>query len=151
MPEGAPDWSAATGGEVIELHSYFAQREVASCPPEILREHIESEVLRAWPELKGSIVHVECVINERTFDKQTVGHHAFAPPVRTSIPNLTLCGSWPRIDTAVHDMGEIHRHLAANRIPSEFSRLSSRRFRAGQGLILTSPRFGPPAEPSGVG
>jgi isorenieratene synthase len=117
-------WSAATGGEVIELHSYFAQREVAACRPDVLRENVEREVLRAWPELAGSIVHSESFVNERTFDKQTAGHHAFVPSMRTSIPNLTLCGSWPWVDTPVHDMEKavFTGILAANGILSEFSR-----------------------------
>jgi isorenieratene synthase len=117
-------WSAVTGGDVIEFHSYFAQREIAGCRPEILRQNIEKEVIRTWPELAGNIVHIEHFINERTFDKQTVGHHNFAPPMNTSIPNLTLCGSWPRVDTAVHDMEKavFTGIVAANRILSELAR-----------------------------
>jgi uncharacterized protein with NAD-binding domain and iron-sulfur cluster len=117
-------WSEATGGEVIEFHSYFAQREVAACGPETVRESVEKEVVRVWPELTGAIVHIEHFVNEQTFDKQTVGHHGFFPPMRTSVPNLTLCGSWPRIDSAVHDMEKavLTGILAANRILAEQGR-----------------------------
>jgi isorenieratene synthase len=117
-------WSAATGGEVIELHCYFAQREVAACHPDMLRENIEREVVRVWPELEGAIVHIEHFVNERTFDKQTVGHHEFFPPMQTSVPNLTLCGSWPSLDSAVHDMEKavVTGILAANRILAERQR-----------------------------
>jgi hypothetical protein len=48
--------------------------------------------------------NIEYFVNERTFDKQTVGHGEYQPRMRTSVPNLLLCGSWIKIDTAVHDM-----------------------------------------------
>jgi isorenieratene synthase len=93
-----------TGGEVIELHSYLASRELAAASPEVVRALVEKELLRAWPELEGHIVHVEYAVNERTFDKQGVGHGRFQPRMRTAVPNLVLCGSWIKIDDAVHDM-----------------------------------------------
>lgn len=61
-------------------------------------------MLRAWPALAGKIVHIEYFVNERTFDKQAVGHGRHQPSMRTSIPNLFLCGSWVKVDTAIHDM-----------------------------------------------
>jgi hypothetical protein len=68
--------------------------------------------------LAGSIVHVESFVNERTFDKQTVGHQAYPPPLETGVANLTLCGSWPRVDSAVHDMEKavVTGMMAANRL-----------------------------------
>lgn len=65
---------------------------------------VEREVVRAWPELAGKIVHIEYAANERTFDKQGVGHARFQPRMRTAVPNLVLCGSWIKTDDAVHDM-----------------------------------------------
>jgi isorenieratene synthase len=114
-------WSDATGGEVIECHAYLAQREVSACSLATVREGISDEIVRVWPELAGAIVHVEYFVNDRTFDKQTVGHQAFLPGMRTSIPNLTLCGSWPRIDSAVHDMEKavVTGMMAANRLLSD--------------------------------
>ncbi len=95
-----------TGGEVIELHTYLASRELEASSPETRRALVEHEVLRAWPELAGAIVHVESEANERTFDKQAVGHARFQPRMRpcAEVPNLVLCGSWIRTDEAVHDM-----------------------------------------------
>ncbi len=95
---------AATGGEVIELHSYLASRELAAAPPDVVRRLVERELVRAWPELAGAVVHVEHAANERTFDKQAVGHARYQPRMRTAVPNLVLCGSWIRTDEAVHDM-----------------------------------------------
>lgn len=95
---------ARTGGEVIELHSYLASRELEASSPATRRVLVEREVVRAWPELAGAIVHVESAANERTFDKQGVGHARFQPRMRTEVPNLVLCGSWIRTDEAVHDM-----------------------------------------------
>jgi isorenieratene synthase len=111
-------WSAETGGEVIECHSYIAQREAEACAPETVRRGIVGEIERVWPEVAGSVVHVEHFVNERTFDKQTVGHQAYLPRLETSIPNLTLCGSWPRINSAVHDMEKavVTGMMAANRL-----------------------------------
>jgi isorenieratene synthase len=111
-------WAHETGGEVIECHSYLAQREAEACAPATVRRGIIAEVERVWPEVAGAIAHVEYFVNERTFDKQTVGHRAHLPPLETSIPNLTLCGSWPRIDSAVHDMEKaiVTGMMAANRL-----------------------------------
>jgi isorenieratene synthase len=91
-------------GEVIELHSYFASREIEAAPPAVVRAAIEREVVRAWPALAGKIVHIEYFVNDRTFDKQAVGHGKYQPGIRTSVPNLFLCGSWVKVDTAIHDM-----------------------------------------------
>jgi hypothetical protein len=93
-----------TGCEVIELHSYLASSELTASTPKVARALIEAEVARAWPEVAGSIVHFELADNERTFDKQGVGHRQFQPTMQTSIPNLVLCGSWIKISEAVHDM-----------------------------------------------
>jgi isorenieratene synthase len=111
-------WSAEYGGEVIECHSYIAQREIQACAPDVVRRAVVDEIVRVWPELAGSVVHVEAFVNERTFDKQTVGHRAFQPPIETSVANLTLCGSWVRLDRAVHDMEKavVTGQLAANRV-----------------------------------
>jgi isorenieratene synthase len=98
------DFRARTGGEVIEVHSYLASRELAASPPAVTRALILEEALRAWPELRGHIVHVAIGSNERTFDKQGVGHRRFQPAMRTAVPNLLLCGSWIRTDEAIHDM-----------------------------------------------
>lgn len=95
---------AETGCEVIELHSYLASRELAAASPEVVRALVERELVRAWPELAGAIVHFEYAVNDRTFDKQAVGHARFQPRARTAIPNLVLCGSWIRVDEPVHDM-----------------------------------------------
>jgi isorenieratene synthase len=93
-----------TGGEVLELHAYMASRELSACSAETARHLVEQDALRAWPELDGNVVHVEVAVNERTFDRQGVGHRRFQPGPRTSVPNLVLCGSWIRTDDAVHDM-----------------------------------------------
>jgi isorenieratene synthase len=91
-------------GEVIELHSYLASRELAASSPEVVRQLVTAEVERAWPELAGQIIHIESAANERTFDKQGVGHAKFQPRMRTAVPNLVLAGSWIKTDDAVHDM-----------------------------------------------
>jgi isorenieratene synthase len=98
------EFKAHTGGEVLELHSYLASRELAACPDDVVRDLVLREALRAWPELEGQIVHVAIGHNERTFDKQGVGHGRLQPRMRTSVPNLILCGSWIKTDDAVHDM-----------------------------------------------
>jgi carotenoid phi-ring synthase / carotenoid chi-ring synthase len=89
---------------VLELHTDLASRELASAGEEVARDLVKREVLRAWPELRGHVVHVAFGFNERTFDKQGVGHARFQPRMLTAVPNLVLCGSWIRTDEAVHDM-----------------------------------------------
>jgi isorenieratene synthase len=98
------DFRSRTGGEVIELHAYLASRELAACSPAVARDLILEEAFHAWPELHHHVVHVALGCNERTFDKQGVGHRRFQPAMRTAVPNLLLCGSWIRTDEAVHDM-----------------------------------------------
>jgi isorenieratene synthase len=98
------DFRARTGGEVLELHAYLATRELRAAPEAVARSLVEQEVLRAWPELRGQIVHTVFGFNERTFDKQGVGHRRYQPRRRTAVPNLVLCGSWIKTDEAVHDM-----------------------------------------------
>jgi hypothetical protein len=93
-----------TGGEVIELHSYLASRELEAASPAVVRALVETELVRAWPELTNRIVHVESAANERTFDKQGVGHagssRACAPGFRTSCcaaagsSSTTPCTTW---------------------------------------------------------
>jgi hypothetical protein len=70
----------------------------------VARDLILKEAFRAWPELRDHVVHVALGDNERTFDKQGVGHRRFQPAMQTAVPNLLLCGSWIRTDEAVHDM-----------------------------------------------
>jgi isorenieratene synthase len=98
------EFKTRTGGEVIELHSYLSSRELAASPAKTVRRLVHEELLRAWPELRGHVVHLALGFNEPTFDKQGVGHGRFQPRMRTSLPNLLLCGSWIRTDDAVHDM-----------------------------------------------
>ena len=93
-----------TGCEVIELHSYLASAELAASTPAVARALVEAELVRAWPELAGHVIHCEIADNERTFDKQGVGHRQAQPGMRTRVPNLVLCGSWIKTDEAVHDM-----------------------------------------------
>lgn len=98
------DFRSRTGGEVIEVHTYLASRELAASPPAVARDLILKEAFRAWPELRDHVVHVALGGNERTFDKQGVGHRRFQPAMQTAVPNLLLCGSWVKTDEAVHDM-----------------------------------------------
>jgi isorenieratene synthase len=99
-------WAARTGGEVIELHSYLGAAELdpRKVDSAAVRTVIEREILLAWPELAGQIAHLHVHANPATFDKQAVGHGAFQPRARTAVANLILCGSWIRLDRAIHDM-----------------------------------------------
>jgi isorenieratene synthase len=97
-------FSSETGGEVLEVHAYLAARELAASPASVARALLLDELVRAWPELATRVIHVALASNERTFDKQGVGHGRFQPAMRTAIPNLVLSGSWIRTDRPVHDM-----------------------------------------------
>jgi isorenieratene synthase len=98
------DWSRRFGGDVVELHCYVAHRELNHMPATSVPDVLLAELYRAWPSLRGHVVHVHHHVNPPTFDKQTVGHARHNPPIQGSIDNLLMCGSWVNLEQPVHDM-----------------------------------------------
>jgi isorenieratene synthase len=75
-----------TGGEVIEVHSYLASRELEASSPAV--RALRSAVVRAWPGRRQDRSH-RIRSEQRTFDKWASGTRDFNR-MRTEVPNLVL-------------------------------------------------------------
>lgn len=88
-------WHAETGGSAVECHIYG--------PPGLLTEADETilsraaaDLARAWPALRGHLVHAHLQRNRPVHTLFSVGttHHHLG--VQTPWPNLNACGDWIR-------------------------------------------------------
>ena len=89
-------WHTATGGSAIELH-FYDDRIIDQPDRNLIIEGV-SEVLRAFPELKGSFVHGVVRRNSKV-------HTRFRVPTAASLhvesrwERLYACGDWVGYDT----------------------------------------------------
>jgi isorenieratene synthase len=88
-------WHAETGGSAVECHIYG--------PPELLAESDEviltrasGDLLRAWPELRGRLVHAHLQRNPPSHTLFGVGVTQQHLGVETPWPGLYACGDWVR-------------------------------------------------------
>jgi isorenieratene synthase len=88
-------WGRATGGCAIESHIYGPPQLLEKPDAALLAQAIV-EVGRAWPELKGHLIHSSLTRNEPTHTLLDVGHPEEHLGVSTSWPNLFCCGDWVR-------------------------------------------------------
>jgi isorenieratene synthase len=88
-------WSRATGGSVIEAHIY-GPSELFDEPDASLLARAIVDVNRAWPELKGHLVHSMLARNEATHTLFQVGLPDEHLSVVTPWPHLFCCGDWVR-------------------------------------------------------
>ena len=91
-------WHDATGGSAIEVHLY-AGKDVLEQPDNILLIQTLDEVQRAFPELRGHLLH-------STIRRNSLNHTQFRVPTRASLwletpwPGITACGDWIGYDTS---------------------------------------------------
>lgn len=88
-------WSRATGGSALEAHIYG--------PPELLTQadaallaHAQTDVAKAWPELRGHLIHTTITHNDATQTLLHAGRPEEHLGVRTPWPGLVCCGDWVR-------------------------------------------------------
>ena len=88
-------WSRATGGCAIESHIY-GPAELLAEPDAALLTRAIMDVGRAWPELKGHLIHSALTRNEATHTLLHVGLPDEHLGVETPWPHLYCCGDWVR-------------------------------------------------------
>jgi carotenoid phi-ring synthase / carotenoid chi-ring synthase len=88
-------WSRATGGCAIESHIY-GPAELLAEPDAALLTRAILDVGRAWPELKGHLIHSALARNEATHTLLHVGVPDEHLGVETPWPHLYCCGDWVR-------------------------------------------------------
>jgi isorenieratene synthase len=88
-------WARATRGSALESHIYG--------PPELLEQAdatlmaaATADVYRAWPELKGHLLHSTLARNPATHTLPNVGRPAEHLAIVTPWPRLFCCGDWVR-------------------------------------------------------
>lgn len=86
-------WSHATGGSAIEVHLYG--------PPELLQESdavllrlMGGDVLSAFPQLRGHVIHQRLRHNEAVHTLFGVGPAEQHLGIETPWPGLFCCGDW---------------------------------------------------------
>jgi len=94
QPEFA-GWAKATGGSAIEMHLYRSP-EFLSQPDAALLARSITDVYRAYPELRGRVVHQTLQRNPATHTSLTIDRPERWLGVRTPWPNLWACGDWVR-------------------------------------------------------
>ena len=92
----ATEWSARTGGSVVELHSY-----AVTGPQDGLGERMLARLHELYPESKGANIVHERVLTRADCPRFAPGDHAARPTVTTPHPAVMLAGDGIRIDLPV--------------------------------------------------
>ncbi|HKV22365.1 MAG TPA: FAD-dependent oxidoreductase [Mycobacterium sp.] len=92
----AMEWSARTGGSVVELHSY-----AVTGPEDGLGERMLARLHELYPEVKGAKTVYERVLTRSDCPRFAPGDHAARPTVDTPHPAVKLAGDGIRIDLPV--------------------------------------------------
>lgn len=87
------DWSRETGGSALEMHVYGPPEFLAQ-PDAALLARVIVDAGRAFPELRGNILHSELLRNEATHTLFAVFPPGRHPGIVTPWPNLFICGDW---------------------------------------------------------
>ena len=86
-------WSRESGGSALEVHLYGPPRLLAQPDTMILSRAI-TDVLSAFPELRGSIIHQDLQRNTVNHTLFGVGHAGRHLGIETPWSNLFCCGDW---------------------------------------------------------
>ncbi|MDX1882397.1 FAD-dependent oxidoreductase [Mycolicibacterium sp. 120270] len=92
----AAEWSARTGGSVVELHSYAVTEQ-----RDDLGERMLARLYELYPEVRGANVVHERVLCRSDCPRFAPGDHAGRPTVATPHPAVMLAGDGIRIDLPV--------------------------------------------------
>ncbi|MCB9460242.1 MAG: FAD-dependent oxidoreductase [Anaerolineaceae bacterium] len=91
------EWHEATGGSAIELHVY-GPKDVLDLPDHNLMAACATDVARAWPNLKGQILHGTVRRNSGVQTRYRVPD-ARTLAVETPWEGVHACGDWVRYNT----------------------------------------------------
>jgi isorenieratene synthase len=86
-------WSQAGGGSAIEMHIY-GPPELLAQPDATLLAQVLIDTYRAFPELRGQLLHSALLHNEATHTLFSVGDPAEHLAIETPWPGLYACGDW---------------------------------------------------------
>lgn len=86
-------WSQATGGSAIEMHIY-GPPELLAQPDASLLAQVIVDVYRAFPELRGQLLHSVLQRNDAVHTLFSVGEPGQHLGIETSWPGLFACGDW---------------------------------------------------------
>ncbi len=87
------EWSRETGGSAIEMHIY-GPPELLAQPDASLLAQVIMDTYRAFPELRGQLLHSVLLRNEPTHTLFGVGEPGAHLATRTGWPGLLTCGDW---------------------------------------------------------
>lgn len=88
-------WSCRTGGSAVELHLYRTA-EFFQQPDAVILALALHDLHRAWPELRGHVVHFVLQRNAAVHTRLTIDKAERWLGVATPWPNLWACGDWVR-------------------------------------------------------
>lgn len=90
-------WHQETGGGCVECHLYGRRAtDVLGEPDAAVLGRVAAAVERAWPELRGRLVHSHLRRNPPTHVSFEPGIMARLPDIATFVPNLALAGDFVR-------------------------------------------------------
>ena len=87
------EWSRATGGSAIEMHIY-GPPELLAQPDASLLARVLIDTYRAFPELRGKLLHWVVLRNEASHTLFSVGKPGEHLGIETPWPGLFACGDW---------------------------------------------------------
>ncbi|GAB4506714.1 MAG: hypothetical protein Fur0017_29690 [Anaerolineales bacterium] len=91
-------WHAETGGACIEVHVYGPPK-VLAYPDAALLTHVITDMYRAFPELKGSLLGQSLQRNADTHTLPAIGTRGTHLGIETPWENLFCAGDWVRHET----------------------------------------------------
>lgn len=92
---GAEAWHQATGGALVEAHIY-GPPEILALPDAALIARAAADMQRAYPELRGALVHQTLQRNAPTHTRFGVGAGPGHLGVASPWPGIHCCGDWVR-------------------------------------------------------
>jgi isorenieratene synthase len=117
LEQPSRDWAAATGGAVLELHSYACTEPDAERATALMR----AELAELWPETGAAQVRHQVLRHERTAPAFPPGGSGRRPRVRTDARGVRLAGDFIELPfcTGLMERSAASGVLAANDVLAE--------------------------------
>jgi len=87
------EWSRHTGGSALEMHVY-GPPEFLRQPDALLLARVILDTYRAFPELRGYLIHKKLLRNEAAHTLFAVGEPDEHLGIETPWPGIFACGDW---------------------------------------------------------